>query len=690
MQHLLEVTNSDQLNRYGTRFSVTALVSDLWDTYNVGVPMLLGHDFLRAIGWSYPLAVHFESGLTRLTEIGVLAETTEESEQLSQALQSYLVKAAQPYQQEIEQLQQLLTPYVMGSEKILAGKECVALIEEGLCERTFPNLFENADKDGLILLEQLNPIGPGVYKIGDLAVFAHHFFRRSLARMNTLNTPFLSRLQQASVNAPTIKVAIDRDMVGLAATYREYKEFAYWWGPKFDDNLISIPRGVTHHEATEIDRIFHGISSTQFWWQSRDNQHIFEAEELRDIPVRINDDIKYGCRYVHSIVDVPTNNVFHLDGAVRSYSEDSMIERLDTDIIHAGRHTEYTKLWRIDGQVPVNLWKSLLSDYFRDNCLVGEYLGAQPEQYEISSEQEMIEDSLLMKYVPYSMQKGDGLQIALSFHSYESISSAEIQVIPLDVLSYDDKQQNYIESWAIELSKAISRVGGSLDIPENTILVSFKDSYINFPFISHGEIETLTNIQRTVNGIRLLVEAFNAKDYDLVISYTLGVPIEGKEARISVLGHVADIGEWLSTSLCVPPVTTLDAIEKWGENTSSYLKKKYQENTSKIPLFEILMTSGILLIKRKQIESKFSPQYEIINDKVIFGLRIPDEENNLKDAIDKNEIFPARSFMKLASLCTHCNQNYQDCGCLKIVDNGVAEEITEIRTMPLFWTDRPV
>jgi hypothetical protein len=281
-----------------------------------------------------------------------------------------LVEECKP---EIEKLRSTLSPYLQGQE-IAFRAECVAFVEPGLTSRVFSDVLVVQDKDGLIPLNHLTPIGPGVFQVDSLVLFAHLFFRRSLSRLNSLNAPFLERIQSFAGDQVDIRIAVDPDMVGLASTYRERGELEYWWGPKFDDNLASIPTGVTHHEAREYERLFHGISGTQFWWQSRRGEHILEVEELRDIPSVSANSAQYGCRYAHSIVQETTGQIVHFDGAVRMYSEGQMIERLMVDIAHSGRHTQYTKLWRVDGVIAIPVWKRLLSDYFRDNHLIGEYL----------------------------------------------------------------------------------------------------------------------------------------------------------------------------------------------------------------------------------------------------------------------------------------------------------------------------
>lgn len=507
--------------------------------------------------------------------------------------------------------------------------------------------------------------------------------------MNTLNVPFLRRLQEANLESSTIRIAIDRDMVGLASTYREFQELEYWSGPKFDDDLASIPSGVARHEASHIDRIFHGISGTQFRWQSRDEQHIFEAEELRDIPAHFGDIIKYGCRYVHSIVDEATGRAFHFDGAIRAYSEEGMIERLDVDLARAGRHTEYTKLWRIDGDIPIHLWKSLLSDYFRDNRLVGEYLGAPSDDVAVPSAEVSVELDPVTKYVPYSMRAGTGVRVALSFHPDENPTTSERAVLSFDSLLIGETRSDYVEAWVVELAKAVFRSGGSLKIPPDLLLVSRRDSYVNLPLITHSIEGVSESIEKTLAGIRLLLDAFNRRRNDLVLSYTIAFPVDGKEVRMSVLGHAGDLENWLSNPLCVPP-TDWPELAHWGDMVAEYLKNTYPISNNNPSLFETLMTSGILLMRRQPIEERFNFKYERTEKGIRFEMQVPEEENRLKEALASGDISPAMAFVQIASRCTHCRHEYRDCSCSKILDEGVAEEITEVKALPAFWTDRPV
>ena len=685
MKELVCVLNSDSVNRYGQRFTVGSLVSALWREHDIGMPLLISHDFRRAIGWHYPLAIHFEPGLTRLSGLGLMVDNQQESEELSNALVSFIAGIADQHSTEIAELRALIANHLSGNEKVLCAKESLALIDNGLCLRVFPELFEHADKDGLAPLRELDPIGPGVFRIGKLTVFAHHFFRRSLSRMNTLNRPFLERFQEITDENVSVKIAIDHDTVGLVTAYTDYQELEYWWGPKFSDKLTDIPIGVSHHEAGEMDRIFHGISSSQFWWQSRKSKHIFEAEELRDIPTSIGESARYGCRYVHSIVDEDTGRIDHLDGAVRVYPEEKMIERLELDISQAGRHTNYTKLWRLDGVIPLSLWKSLLSDYFRDNHLIGEYFGATEEfEYEFSAESE----SEIQTWVPYSMKRGDGVRIALSFHDYRDDLQAERSVESLDTFTLKAGVARYVESWTVELQKALLRMGESLFISDEIRFLTCRDFYVNFPLIRHKKDCEPLKICKTIEALGLLIRALQGHRYDQVASYTIAFAVEEKEARVSVLGHINDLEEWLNEPLSVPPVSR-EELFAWSEEVAELIRRKWHQANNKPPLAETLMSSGVLLIHRQTLADNIDVRIEKTDSGLWYELQIPDDEQVLKECFRRGELVPASAFLKVESKCTKCQQSYRSCAHSKMLDREVAEEIMDVHFIRPFWTDRP-
>ncbi len=687
MRRLRAISASDALNRYGSRFAVEALVSALWDNCEIGNPLLLSHDLTRPIGWSRAVAVHMEPGLSRLVGQHLIPENEDELGRLASSLNGYLqTKLVNECAEEVENLRRLASEYLLGQETPLC-RGCVALVEPDLARRALPQLFSNEDKDGLVSIGELMPVGPGVFRVGEFAVFAHRSFRRSSSRLNTLNTPFLRRLYNLRGDQSNAKIALDSDMLGLASTYNETVELEYWWGPKFNDDLASIPTGVTRHEARQEDLMFHGISRTEFWWQFREKQHIFEAEELRDIPSTSDSTSRYECRYVHSMVHESTKQVTHLDGAVRSYSEERMVERLDTDIKHFGRNSEYTKLWRVDGVIDIQTWKRLLSDYFKDNRLVGEYLGAESSEeaeYPTRSTKSSVASE---RYVPYSINRGDGVRVSLCFDPRSSGVEERTLFAP-EILAFDNERLRVVEMEAIELKKVLEKRGAHLHVPEVN-LMKYEDGYANLPPILHGGAVVEKDLRGTLDAIGTLVRAWDQQGLDMVVSYSVTFPVEGKEATISVFGHVADLQAWFSDPLCQPPMT-IEGLRTWSSKVSDSLSKSYPTAANEPGLDGTLKESGILWISRLPLEeSEYTFSFSEDQRTSECELKISESKGDLIKQLELGQVSPAFAMLVTESECSACKAPYRRCSCSKLLDEGVVQKITDIGSVFMFWTDRP-
>jgi hypothetical protein len=699
MKRIRTVPASDAVNRYGSRFAVEALVGALWDNCEVGNPLLLSHDFTRPIGWTQAIAVHMEPGSSRLVGHNLIPESKDEMTYLGSLLNGYLQKRlGDECEKDIEELRGLASDYLLGRGTPLC-RGCVALVETDLAKRALPDLFSKADKEGLVSVSELRTVGPGVYRVGEFAVFAHPSFRRSFYRLNTLNTPFLRRAYALPRDLLDVRIALDPDMLGLASTYNESVELEYWWGPKFDDDLASIPIGVTSHGANEADLLFHGISRTEFWWQSREDQqgeeqhrkklHVFEAEELRDIPVTSDGEAKYGCRYVHSIVDETTKKVTHLDGAVRNYPEERMIERLEADIMHFGRDSEYTKLWRVDGDIDIPTWKGLLSDYFRDNRLVGEYLGAQSSKEEAAYLNRSTGASVTSEgYVPYSINRGDGLRLSLSFDPRPSGTEERTLFAP-ETLTFGDERVPVIDIEAVELKKAVEKRGASLRMPK-VDLMKYEDGYVNLPLILHGGDAAEEDLRETLDAIQTLVRTWDRQKLDIVASYSVAFPVEGKEAIVSVFGHVSDLADWFSTPLCLPP-TSVEELRAWASKVSDSLSKNYRIAANTPSLNATLKDTGIFWIDRCALEdSEYTFGYSEEHSALGYEIKISKSKEDLIRQLETGEISPAFAMLVTASECSACGASYLQCGCSKLLDEEVAQRITEVRDAFMYWTDRPI
>ncbi|MDB5582319.1 MAG: hypothetical protein JWR80_7495 [Bradyrhizobium sp.] len=364
----------------------------------IGLPLNISHDWCRPAGWSRSTGVHLAKDKGR--QIGTIFEpiTAEEREEIIALAHSFWrhdqVDRVSPH---ADDLRARIAGATTLDVKLGAVGAAVASAP-GLGADLYPEFFVAGsafvDKDGLVdyavLLERTEQLFPGIFHepVRDLILFAHPFFRRSLSRMNSLNPYALESFHHAATTSTGVRgrLRLDPDLVGHPDSARATMEMEYWRGPHFDENIAKIAAGVAEHKANSRDRYFSGVDKTQIWWKNPEERRhpdtgayqvrTFEIEELIEDPSAGLGSDHYGCRYAHAEYDLANGVISHFDGAIRAYGGDAYLDRLDLAIDRAGKRSDYTKLFRLDGQVPVSNWKRLLTDFYRGNKLVPEYLGA--------------------------------------------------------------------------------------------------------------------------------------------------------------------------------------------------------------------------------------------------------------------------------------------------------------------------
>jgi hypothetical protein len=693
MKQHLAVVNSNRLNRCNMLFTVGALESGLAKSWNVGVPMHIGHDLHRLIAWSRGLGIHLEPGLARLTAISYTPENEAEADQLralaNQQRAERLREAVQPH---LIELQTRLGQYLT-DEHSPCNPGCAAFYDPQLAARAFPDLFAQKDKDGLIPIGPLRPVGPGVFERDGLLIFAHPYFRRSLSRVNSLNGAFLTRLYALHGEAELkVRIALDEDIVGLASTFSDYFELEYWWGPKFSDEVKQIPiPTITRHEATDIERNFHGISRTEFWWYAQDEARSFECEELQDLPAFGVGSGIFGCRFVHSRFDSKAGRPVHLDGAIRSYDEDAMVRRLDQDIHHAGRHSDYTKLWRVDGLLSVARWKELICHYYRDNKLVGEYFGgvdasdhavpaAIPDEDPVGS---------LSAFVPWDMRRGDGVRIHVAYHPKEDGSRSPRHIIALDWLSRGTERFNFVESETADLVKLLRREGRGVEFPSDIMRIGFEDMVVNLPLVMHSGPEAYSLAQETFSAVTTLCGMWAERGDDRLLSFTIGIEYGDRDVYFAFAGHVTDFHQWLGTfSMRFPDATT--QLGTWVEEIyTSFLPECRAAND--IPnLAAMMQKSGVLMFKRQFLDpGDFIIQFDEKREQLVAELRIPREKEAVCKLITSETLHVKPCFLYRKTECSRCKQCYESCDCCKYLDPGVKQVVKKFDLLGAFWTTRP-
>lgn len=666
---------TDGKNRYDEVFPFKTMIMAYNESDPIGLPSNYNHDSTRMAGWSFLTGIFIEPGKAYLTNELLIPENKEDQEKLNKRLIYHANRRyIDEHEKEIEELKSLLGDNL--SEKALVAPiNGVAIYDEGILYKLFPDL-EPKDKKGLVGLNELTPVGPGIFRRDKFIIFAHTYFRRNCALVNSLNTHFLSLLQ--SIDNPNLKVKIklDPDLIGLYGTTSETREYQYWWGPMFNDDLTRIELGVARFKNEAYDNISTNIDFTEFGWYEQDGHKTLECEEVQDRENIFEDVSYYGCRYIHSYLNSETGLPTHLDGAIRAYTEEQIVERIDTKIDKCERTTFYTKLWRIDGDMPIELWKNLITQFYRDNRQVGEYLGGKDETYDqiIANKKKEDDKNPLKDYIPINFNEGDGIRCFYSRRLPLKIESCDIQATSQErVLLADGEYLKVTELETITILKRMKVLGYSVSIPQ-TYLTQHEDMITNLPVFCCVNPLVAVAVIKVINEF---CEIWISNGDDRILSFSVDFNINDSGVHLSFVGHIKDI------HTCI--IKTGTSLLESGDYNSWLLKlyevnNNYERADQRPKLYELLTQSYELYIPRKVVPLDIMGQ--ILNGDGTVAL--DEAEYNL---MKENGIDIAAAYVFEEAICEKCRKNYCSCKCIKFIDD-VGTEIAKLKTSGMVWTNR--
>lgn len=688
MQELYGTIANDLINKYNEKLTIGAMVGSYQAQWQDLLPMAVNHDHRRFIGWTQLSGIFLEPGTTHLTNVSFLPETEEDRSWQEKIYNRIFNKMHLENKEAYDQLLDSLIVYLSGNQRP-CYVDSVSVIDHEIVSRVFPELWAKRDKDGLISLSELPSIMPGIFLYKGFLIFAHPYFRRSMSRLNSLNTPFLKRLLEYVPNA---KIAIDPDMIGLLGSQSTSREYAYWWGPKFDDDLSKIPFGVTHHENEYYNALMSPIIRTECGWYIQDNIRTFECEEVTDVK-NLDDSVDlYGCRYVHSMLSA-SNIPCHLDGAVRGYDDEKMLVRLERSLDQAARNTTYTKLWRIDGEIPIHLWKELITHYYRDNTLIGEYFGAEkektaavensysPEGYEGKMKGQSVNNQV-SQYLPHSLSMGDGLRVQISIESIETMSSEhDVFIRPLNY-HYNHKKIRAIEYESITLAKALSKAGLNVRVPSCKYL-AFGDLDINFPVFTCRTAEQGSVV---IDSIIDFCKVWANNGDSRIISFTIKINYPEYAVNYSMIGHVNDFVQTLSNPNVYALPDKTDGLVSWCEALRFELDK-FPPANQQPSIGALNYQHRLLHYNRREVPLERIQEVKTSEGSIYAQLLLTPEEITI---LKSNNITASSAYTINNSTCSVCGKQYERCACIKFMAPNCINKIDSAEYFGAFWTNRSV
>ena len=641
MKNLIGIYLTDSVSKSGKRFPIGTLEEALWQNYGECVPTNLSHDIHRPLGITRISSLFISHENVYLLGNTSIPEDAKETNWVRIARTNYLnekivervCQYSQDFNTELSRFNLLKEGgKLMSNGVVMYGYHNIVL-------KAFPFIQKTIDRDGLILLEELLSSfeykGDGIFasKENNFSIMVHPYLRRNFSLYNCFNKGFLKELFDSNTKNSPVRIRIDFDYIGYTPSFIETHEFDFWFGPKYSDDISQIKEGVTTYETNNDEYLFNQIKKTEFVWQDKDGKRQFEMEEVTDVDAPTLPTGTYGCRYIHSFYNPNTCEFDHFDGAIRCYNIDSICERLSKPIDSMGHTAHYTKLFRIDGVLPIRKWKSLITHYLKGNQDVYRYFG---EDVPYMKQEEQVINPI-SKYVSFVPKPNDGVRILYSYHPQTKLD-IERCFMDFDTCNLKEGIVETIDLMAVELAKCIHRVNGAINYPPCRY-ISYHDNFHNIPEIYHGGKNLTNAIEKTIEGIKLFLKGLEKQDVEDCLSFCLSWNLDDRKVKISFMGAIPDLVKWISLFNGIP--TDREGQKQWLEKQAQYIKENGKDSPPPINAAYI-HNNGIFYHRRRlvQQDALLKDIYYNENNDLCANIEFTDDKTELAGMMNSGLINP--------------------------------------------------
>lgn len=254
------------------------------------------------------------------------------------------------------------------------------------------------ERDGLFAYDDIAARLPpskfqeGYFSGPDYMLMAHPCFRRGMYPMNNWAPRFIDHFWGLDSSSIKKYIAIDEDRVRINVDDSAYVELDTWYGAPFNEDISRIKEGAVKLrppvdlEASYVDLFFAKAYCLDIKWNESRQIKTFQALEIKtpDAKFVIGDQTLYPARYLHAEFDLPSGTFRHFDGAIQLFTEDEYLRRRDSDFNMPSKNIEHikarsTKVFKLNGAIPVKTWVDFCCHFFAGNPLTFEYFtGAYP------------------------------------------------------------------------------------------------------------------------------------------------------------------------------------------------------------------------------------------------------------------------------------------------------------------------
>mgnify|MGYP006873000932 CR=1 FL=1 len=642
------------MSKSGESFSMAALEEFLWKGCQESVPSNMEHDIHRPCGITRISSLYLSHEMAYLLGHTSVPETDDEFKHMMRVRTYYLnnmmIARAQQYIQDF--ITELEASGLKDKKGEILTNGIVMFGYENIIYDLFPQLKDIVDNDGLLPLNQLlrwfDYRGDGVFasKNTELALMVHPFLRRSQSRHNGYNKVFLQELFEANSEKSPVRIRIDSDFVGFTPSFIENLEYDYWFGPKFKDDISTIPEGPTSYITNNTEQCFNQIYKTDFVWQEKDGKRQFEMEEVMNETAPTLPEGTYACRYLHAFFDPATSVFDHFDGALRCYDLDLICERHEKPITAMGHRAQYTKLFRIDGLIHLNKWKSMVTHYLKGNYDVYRYFN-EPVPYLSDNHESEVKTNPIGKYVPLVLKPDDGVRLLISYQEAETITD-DFKFINFDTSSIMEENVEVTDDLSVDLTKLIRREGGKIEYPACRYCC-YHDNFNDLTELFHGGSEVTRNLSVSLSAIRKMLQGMIDRGVENCLSFCLSWNVEDRKLKVSFMGAVPDLLHWLSTFTTIPADRA--GLRNWIEQQTQYIQSNGKDTPSPINA-PYIHPDGIFFHKRRLLQQDVTLKDFSFEDGkgIVASIELPEDNEELKDML-LNRRIGHESFIVADKLC---------------------------------------
>ena len=382
------------------------------------------------------------------------------------------------------------------------------------------------------------------------------------------------------------------------------------------------------------------------------------------------------------MVDTVSQKPIHLDGAIRAYTLEKMCKRIETTLDKTARDTIYTKIWRVDNLLSIASWKELITHYFRDNMLIGEYFGGKDEQLTSSSNPQAptsTKEKQPNNYIPFHYPQKDFLSFSMSFQTKKfPAQDFDLQIIPLQSIIVNNVEYPTVDYMAIPLLKLLKKEKIKLDDDNNYAYISCHDNAHNLP---HFLCSNTIIAQKVLENIKLFLTAWN-NHLDEIISFTLEYPEEDRNIKLSFIGKKSNFIQYFNSNKFETLPNSKEKLFQWCNNLYKFISKTYTKDETIDPLS--VFKNGDLFYRRKMLPSEKIDSYDIDSHRVSANIIVNKEELEIMQS--KNiGVVPINWYREIE--CNKCHSNYLDCDCILYIDTDVTYTIKDFKILGCVWHD---